>query len=91
MKTGIELIEAERQHHIDLGFTLLSDQNYTNEELVKLAVFLLTMDERHFPENMDRGMIAKAQNRSDFENQIIAGALIAANLDRINGKSKSFE
>jgi hypothetical protein len=92
MKNGIEMIKAERERQIEVcGYSLQHDQNYTGEELIQFATFLLTLNLQYFPKNWDAKHAAKALQRSEVDNQVIAGAIIAANLDRINGKSKTFE
>lgn len=98
MKTGIELISAERQEQIEKhGRTIESDvQQNTMNELCDGARFLLLetpaqefeLDEDmiHFmiPKTWDNELFFKMYRKPYKERLIIAGALIAAEIDRLN-------
>lgn len=94
MKTGIELIAQERKEQIEKhGFNENIDQEYyTDNQLTKAAMYALTLDRQHYPENWEfwwhDKMMAKKERMSEQEFWIerlkIAGALIAAEIDRIN-------
>ena len=86
--TGIELIAKERQEQIEKhGFTTHIDTNQNRDrELVTAAIALL---QEHpsiidFPESwLVNTLTHKMRNKSYGERLVIAGALIAAEIDRI--------
>lgn len=95
MKTGIELIAEERQEQITKhGRTIKSDVRANNsEELATAAHALLgiypdaeeadrTIGE--FPAGWNNAICKKMANKPYKERLIIAGALIAAEIDRLN-------
>lgn len=96
MKTGIELITEERQKQIDKhGFTaehhfLNTEKWYDDNQMQMAAIYLLnplTIAEefkKHIPLNWDREWFTNLNSRDEKERIIIAGALIAAELDRLN-------
>lgn len=91
MKSGIEIVAAERRRQIEQeGFSLLHDQNYVNCELEDYAKFLLTGMKEHFPVNFNPEWAEKRFKRSHYDNLVKAAALLVAEIDRINGKSKAF-
>ncbi|HLD89410.1 MAG TPA: hypothetical protein VI911_00060 [Patescibacteria group bacterium] len=86
MKTGIELIAIERQEQIEKhGFDKDHDEEMINGELIDAAVYLLTGEINYLPKSWDEKWHLKF--RSKFSNEIeslkVAGALIAAEIDRI--------
>ncbi len=90
MKTGIELIAKEREEQIKKhGRTIRSDvaQN-DNDQLETAAMMLLAqdfeegIDSESFPDGWDVEACKKMLSKSKRERLIIAGALIAAALDR---------
>jgi len=85
MKTGVELIAKERQEQIEKhGFDKSHDANNRNCELVFAAMFMLTEDKDYWPKNWDMGWYFKFKEKSYQEKLVIAGALIAAEIDRLN-------
>ena len=97
MKTGIELITEERQKQIDKhGFTAAhhvvnSEKWYSRNQMAKAAIFLLDPNtlpieefQQNIPLNWDRVWFTNLNSRDSKERLIIAGALIAAELDRLN-------
>lgn len=82
---GISQIAEERGEQISKhGHNLLSDQQYDKDELVTAAIqYLVGPEQEVWPEAMD-----KKWYKPSPENRIrelrIAGALIAAEIDRIN-------
>ena len=91
MKTGIELIAQERKEQIEKhGFDDDYNQN-TNYQLKKAALYALTLDREHYPTTWEFWFHDKLANKksrmaeSDFylAQLKIAGALIAAEIDRI--------
>lgn len=91
MKTGIEFIAQERKEQIEKhGFDVKQDQCYKNGELKQAAMYCLTLDEKYYPTNWGIWFKQKIQSKrlrlseQDFEIEMdkIAGAFIAANIDR---------
>ena len=96
MKTGVELITEERQKQIDKhGFTaehhaLNSEKLYNNNQMQQASIYLLDEDvsedemQSRIPVNWDKQWFLRLNSRDKKERLIIAGALIAAELDRLN-------
>jgi hypothetical protein len=96
MKTGVELIAIERQeqiekHGYDRQFVEDHPEYYQGGELAFVAEMLLAseheegIDPNIYPEGWEEDcdrMLAK----SYIDRLIIAGALIAAEIDRVNNK-----
>lgn len=81
MKTGVELISKERWNQVyNKGYDLDHDAGHDNGELAKNASILIFEDE----ENDDWDLITKDRIR----NLSIAGALIAAEIDRLQNLNK---
>ena len=108
MKTGIELIQAERQRQIDKeGYTPDHDAGHTGGELALVAALYATPlplytvsldDDRNNPRKGYRGLTVELDDPwpSEWESRFdkrgqhdrlrqltIAGALIAAEIDRL--------
>lgn len=90
MKTGIELIAQERQEQIEKhGITVKNDIEINqNKELARVASALAypyhyvdNFDD--YPEYWDKQAVAKMVQKPYKERLIIAGALIAAEIDRL--------
>jgi hypothetical protein len=88
MKTGTELIAEERKRQLEVeGWTSENDDNYLNNELADAAICYLidpedrTIETLFFP-------FAKKWWKPSPENRVRelvkAGALIAAEIDRLN-------
>lgn len=99
MKTGIELIAQERKEQIEKhGFDVSEDaQFYEQQELRRAAMYALTLDDlTHYPSTWDHWFANKmmdkrrrmSSNEFDIERLKIAGALIAAEIDRLNESLK---
>lgn len=85
MKTGVELIAEERKEQIEKhGFDVTEDANYSHNELIKAALFAINPDQFEWPyywsEKLRRKIIDKP---NAIERLKVAGALIAAEIDRI--------
>lgn len=87
MGTGIELIATERREQIEKhGRTIDSDVEHNcNNELRDAAIVLISdwptmMD---FPKEWQGPIMQKALDKNYKERLIIAGALIAAEIDRL--------
>jgi hypothetical protein len=97
-KTGIELIAEERQKQIDKhGFTGEHYANhpewYDNQQLQYAATTLLMHEfeevvdtKDNLPDGWDQEWFDDLNSRTRKERLIIAAALIAAELDRLNAK-----
>ncbi len=85
-KTGIELIAQERKEQIEKhGYSVEQDEWHNdNNELIIAAMALLSDDGMRMPSKWNIVSIQKMINKLYKERLIIAGALIAAELDRIN-------
>jgi hypothetical protein len=85
MKTGIELIAQERNEQIEKHeWTLEWDvKENSKKELKKAAIALLEGEVNIFPANWDDELCQKMVDKSYKDRLIIAGALIAAEIDRI--------
>lgn len=92
MKTGIELITQERQEQIEKhGRTIEEDVRLNDDrQLVWGAVQLFSKefgyatDNDDRPDGWDEDIWQKMQDKGYKERLIIAGALIAAEIDRIS-------
>lgn len=83
MKTGIELIAEERQEQIEKhGYEEAHDGNHDDGELTKAAMYAINRS----PVNEQRGFErfeSKMRSKTKVARLIIAGALIAAEIDRL--------
>lgn len=88
MKTGIELIAIERQEQIEKhGRTIVKDvMENSNGELMLGAVATLKGNTYIFPAIWDEAICTKIAYKSYKDRLVIAGALIAAELDRIQNQ-----
>lgn len=88
-KTGIELIAKERQKQIDKhGFTVehsvSHNEWYAKGQLIQASLEILKPDTiPTTPDNWDKEWFKNLTERSHKERLVIAAALIAAELDRI--------
>lgn len=85
IKSGIELIAAERQEQFEKHKrTIFSDVTYNTEwELSSGAIALLLKDGSYFSPKWDKDICDKMISKPDKERFIIAGALVAAEIDRL--------
>lgn len=82
---GIELITKEREEQIfKHGFDPYHDDQYVGEELQQAASAILTQDWTSWPENWDVSWRDRIHSKPRIEQLTIAGALIAAEIDRID-------
>lgn len=92
--TGAQLITEERREQIQRhNRTVVNDVNTnTNNELARAALRLtmivagITAGVPEWPAHWDQKICAKMDAKEDFEKMIIAGAFIAADLDRRQAK-----
>ncbi len=87
METGINLIAKERQEQIEKHNRTIEKDVIENEdgELGYGAIALIGGIEEDFPD-WDYEICKKMINKSYKDRLIIAGALIAAEIDRLNYK-----
>ena len=84
METGIKLIAKERQEQITKhGFNTEWDSAYKCGELVTAAKYCINLKGSNWPEGWDASFRAKIYAKSYKERLVIAGAFIAAELDRL--------
>lgn len=82
MKTGIELIAQERKEQIEKhGWSAEHDSFNDNGELLQAARFCIGVDE--WPENWDLRFADKISDKDDIGKLKVAGAFIAAEIDRL--------
>lgn len=86
--TGIEKIAQERlEQKVKHNHTIKSDwEQYPDFELASLAEAVLAHDSRKAPDCFPSDMIEKIIAKGYHDRLIIAGALIAAEIDRLNFK-----
>jgi len=85
MKTGIELISEERKEQINKhGFNSLHDTLNSCGELGQAAIYCLTGKEEDYPEGWSLEYQYKIDRANLKKRLTVAGALIAAEIDRIN-------
>jgi hypothetical protein len=93
MKTGIELIAIERAEQIEKhGHSVIRDvaENSTPSGPFKILPLRIgitkcigTVSGLPWPEHWDENVCAKIEGKSDLQKLIVAGAMIAAEIDRI--------
>lgn len=99
MKKGIELIAEERQNQISKGYTTEIDIRVNNDkQLLDAAVLLMSYTEHlnyldyNFhecvPDGWNLDIWVRLCRKPYLERITIAGALIAAEIDRINSRNK---
>ncbi len=90
--TGIELIAIERKEQIEKhNRSIQWDEHVNPDGQLSRAASLLCAEDRHtmepeewLPEGWDMDIWVKMWNKPHKERLIIAGALIAAEIDRLN-------
>jgi len=84
MNTGIQLIAEERKEQIEKhGFDVSRDTHYSDNELIKAALFCINSDVFEWPFYWDEEYRIKILSKEDpVERWKIAGAFIAAHIDR---------
>jgi len=85
MKTGIELIAQERAEQIEKhGWNLKHDANHNCNELIYAAAYALEPNKFNGSRFDWMEFQSKIDAKTDIERLKIAGALIAAEIDRLN-------
>lgn len=86
MKSGIDLIAYERQEQIEKhGFTLSHDQQYNGGQLAYAAMYCLTLNTDFWPNDWSVEWQQKIIKKDYPQRLAVAGALLAAEADRVNG------
>jgi len=84
MKTGIELIAQERAEQIEKhGWDAKHDANHNCNEFICAAAYALEPNEFNGSRFDWIGFQLKIDSKTDIERLKIAGALIAAEIDRL--------
>jgi len=85
MKTGIELIADERKEQIEKhGRTIEHDvRENADKQLRDAATALINKDYHALPNSWKFALCSKMMDKLYYERLIIAGALIAAEIDRL--------
>lgn len=84
MKTGIELIEKERQEQIEKhGFDVSHDIYYSKGELLQAALFCINPNTFDWPDGWDEHFRDKILSKDEIGKLKCAGAFVAAQIDRI--------
>jgi len=82
--TGIELIRIEREEQIEKhGISLNQDVIFNKECQLSIAAGHLIYGTPYAPDNWDETIWNKMINKSYEDRLVIAGALIAAEIDRM--------
>lgn len=87
IKSGIELISKERCEQITKhGWSLKDDQSYSDEQLLKAALFCIDQKRFEWPFGWLAMFRDKIIRKDRIQQLTVAGALIAAEIDRIQNK-----
>lgn len=86
---AIQLISEERQSQIDKhGFTIEQDLRYTNNELVKAALFCIDPKLFEWPRTWDTMFGKNIAGKPELERIIYAASFLAARADCIISEQK---
>jgi hypothetical protein len=81
---GVALIHAERNEQLNKhGYDAAHDDTLQQDQLVDAAVALITEDPERWPQDMDRAVFNTASEKDTVGRLAVAGAFIAAELDRL--------
>lgn len=82
--TGVELIAKERAEQLEKhGWDATHDDEHKEEQLTGVALYALTWDVDFWPDDWDDELMVKIAAKTEKERLIVAGALIAAEIDRL--------
>lgn len=80
---GIQKIALERWEQINKhGYDIKTDSYYSENELIKAALYAINPDMFEFPFNWDSDARDKIYLKSKIERYTVAGAFIVAAIDR---------
>ncbi len=87
--TGIELIVQERDEQLNKHSRTIEDDVLHNSrgELLQAAIGIARGDIDQIPISWHNGWCDKVLLKTEIERLVIAGALIAAEIDRLNNKN----
>jgi len=89
MKKGSELISEEREEQIvKHNWNLQNDEDYKQGELIKAALFCIDQQIFEWPWQWTTKFREKIVNKTKIEQLTVAGALIAAEIDRLQNEQK---
>ena len=84
MKTGGELIADERHEQLfKHGHSVENDKNFFSEGQLKEAAVALVTHDNYVPDNWNVEQFNYMMRKPELQRLIIAGALIAAEIDRL--------
>jgi len=84
MKSGVELIAEERQEQLEKhGLKPEHDDEYTKGELIAVALCIISNNYCKWPEGWSLYYMEKFMAKKGTEALKVAGALIAAEIDRL--------
>jgi hypothetical protein len=82
--TGVELIAKERTEQLKKhGWDAAHDDNHKEEQLLSTALYALTEDVDYWPDDWCDDYMIKIAAKDPKERLVVAGALIAAEIDRL--------
>lgn len=83
--TGLAMIAQERQEQLEIQmYAPVNDDGYLNNQLLRVSTAIVTGDSGDFPTDWDYEWYRKTIRKPINERLAIAGALIAAEIDRLN-------
>lgn len=77
------VLEVARQRDVE-GWSVKQDDQYTRREMVGFAIFNLILDQKFFPPSWKIEWMKKTFDKPYKERLVIAGAMIAQELNRLN-------
>ncbi len=85
MKTAIQLIAQERQEQIQKhGRSIESDAKHNSEQQLIFAALAILEEDPEWMPNWDGVICQKIMDKPHKERLIVAAALLAAEIDRLN-------
>lgn len=83
--SGAEEIARERIEQVAKhGYTLDHDKQYVHNQLIDAALAIINEDSNYWPDSWPEAIFDKIMNKPRREQYAIAGAFIAAEIDRIS-------
>lgn len=84
-KSGVDLIGEEREEQLNVHeFTIGRDKKVNGDgQLAEAAIYVISKDPYHFPKDWNTEWYTKLTKKKGIEALKVAGALIAAEIDRL--------
>lgn len=83
MQTGLDLVAQERKEQIEKhGYTIVNDQQYQNNELVKAALFCTAPQVFEWPQFWSTKFRYKIEHKSRIQQLVCAASFLIAEIDR---------